>query len=130
MNVRLSYGVELEKVPAKIAEMLQSPEKILGKNRNKLDLIVEVLYESDGKYAGTALEMIDDLRRDLALADQQLMEAQQILTGYMQASAPEPEVQTPTSLSDIPRGREAVRYQENNPTAAAGELPNLENNDV
>ena len=46
MNVRLSYGVELEKVPAKVAEMLQAPEKILINNSHKIDLIHDPLQGS------------------------------------------------------------------------------------
>ena len=146
MNVRLSYGVELEEVPAKVAEMLQAPEKILINNSHKIDLITDLLHEGNGKFAGTVAEMIDDLRQELATMDQQLMEAHQIISGYAGAIAPPlpPPVQQPTQepepepvvskrLSDIPRGHDAVRYAEPAPpvpASAAGELPTLENNDV
>jgi len=146
MNVRLSYGVELSEVPAKVAEMLDTPDRILSKNRNKLDLVVELLHESDGKYAAVASEMIDDLRKELAILDQQLMEASQILAGYAEATAPvpepvappqpQPEPQASRRLDDIPRGPSAVTYPapiDEMIAAAAqatGELPTLEDDDV
>jgi hypothetical protein len=148
MNVRLSYGVELSEVPAKVAEMLDAPDRILSKNRNKLDLVVELLHESEGKYAGVASEMIDDLRKELAILDQQLMEAAQILAGYAEATAPvpapvappqqqaQPAPQASRRLDDIPRGPSAVSYPDPIDEAmdmisrASGDLPTLEDNDV
>ena len=140
MNVRLSYGAELAEVPSKVAEMLENPDNTLVENSRKIDLITDVLQESNGKYAATAVEMIDELRQALALADQQLMEAQQILEGYVKAIAPPPPPQQETgkSLGDIPRGKDAVTYSGSSPidemiaaaAIATGELPTLEDDDV
>jgi hypothetical protein len=148
MNVRLSYGAELSEVPSKIAEMLENPDRTLSKSGNKLDLIVDLLHESNGKYTATAVEMLDELRQSLATADQQLMEAQQILEGYVKATAPpEPApapIPQPTPppqakrLKDIPRGKDAVTYSGSSPidemiaaaAMATGELPTLEDDDV
>ena len=142
MNVRLSYSTELKEVPSKIAEMLEKPDRLLADNSRKIDLIVDVLQESNGKYANVAVEMLDELRQALAVMDQELIECQTILEGYVQAMNPQPAPQTapqpPTTkrLKDIPRGRDAVRYVDPIDQAlaaldnAAGELPDLENNDV
>ena len=86
--------------------------------------------------------MLDDLRKGLANIDQELMECQTILEGYVQATNPQPAAQPPPQpptvkkLKDIPRGRDAVRYVDPVDQAfadledASGELPDLENNNV
>ena len=145
MNVRLSYSTELEKVPEKVAEMMEKPDKLLIDNSRKIDLICDVLQESNGKYSATAVQMIDELRLVLSQVDQELMECQQILEGYVQAIAPEPppqpEPQPAKKLKDIPRGKGAVTYSGSPPidevmaemaeiAKAAGELPSLEDIDV
>ena len=86
MNVRLSYSTELSGVPSKICEMLEKPDRMMIDQARKIDLIVDVLQESGGKYAATAVEMIDELRKVLALVDKELMESQQILEGYVGGS--------------------------------------------
>ena len=147
MNVRMSYSTELEKVPEKVAEMMEKPDKLLIDNSRKIDLICDVLQESNGKYSATAVQMIDELRLVLSQVDQELMECQQILEGYVQAIAPkpppqpEPKQETGKRLKDIPRGKEAVTYSGSPPidevmaemaeiAKAAGELPSLEDVDV
>ncbi len=120
MNVRISYGTELEGIPDKIADMLNKPDKILSRSRDKLDLAIEVMLDSDGKYAGTAVQMLDDLRQSLAVAEQALMEAQTILEGYASATTaqpepipepiPESEPQESIRYKDVPKGKDAVRY--------------------
>tara|TARA_Y100000592_G_scaffold84776_1_gene136079 strand:- start:3617 stop:4030 length:414 start_codon:yes stop_codon:yes gene_type:complete len=122
MNVRISYGTELEGIPDKIADMLNKPDRILSRSRDKLDLAIEVMLDSDGKYAGTAVQMLDDLRQSLAAADQVLMEAQTILEGYASATTaqpdpepilepePVPEPQESIRYKDVPKGKDAVRY--------------------
>jgi len=145
MNVRLSYSTELKEVPSKIAEMLESPDKRMVNQSRKIDLIVDILHESQGKYASVAVEMLDELRKALAEIDQDLMECQTILEGYVQARNPQPAPQPtpqpaseppPKKLKDIPRGRDAVRHVDPIDQAfadleeASGELPDLENNNV
>ncbi len=116
MNVRISYGTELEGIPDKIADMLNKPDKILSRSRDKLDLAIEVMLDSDGKYAGTAVQMLDDLRQSLAVAEQALMEAQTILEGYASATTaqpepiPESEPQESIRYKDVPKGKDDVRY--------------------
>tara|TARA_R110000824_G_scaffold555_4_gene3586 strand:- start:4361 stop:4780 length:420 start_codon:yes stop_codon:yes gene_type:complete len=139
MNVRISYSTELKDVPLRIIEMLAVPDKHLMENSRKLDLITDLLQESDGKYSPAALEMLDELRKALSEIDQDLLECQQILEGYIQAVAPPapPMENQAKSLSSVPRGKEAVKYVEDtidDPFAAlneaTGELPILEENDV
>jgi len=148
MNVRLSYSAELDEVPSKVAEMLQKPDRLLSKNGNKLDLIVDLLHESNGKYTATVVDMLDELRLALSQADQELMECQQILEGYVKATAPPEPAPAPIPqpappaqgkrLKDIPRGKDAVTYPDSTPldemiaaaAMATGELPTLEDEDV
>jgi len=148
MNVRLSYSTELDEVPSKVAEMLQKPDRLLSKNGNKLDLIVDLLHESNGKYTATVVDMLDELRLALSQADQELMECQQILEGYVKATAPPEPAPAPIPqpappaqgkrLKDIPRGKDAVTYPDSTPldemiaaaAMATGELPTLEDEDV
>ncbi len=119
MNVRISHGIELSKVPQKLTELLEKPDKILINSSRKLDLIVELMNESDGRYCATSLEMLDEMRQQLAQADQLLLECQGMLEGYVQAVTPKPEPEVspqvkeePESLrlSDVPRGKDAVTY--------------------
>jgi len=117
MKVRLSYSAELSEVPSKVAEMLEVSDKLLIDNPRKIDLIIDVLTESDGKYAEVAMEMIDELRKQLSIADQSLLECQTILEGYVHATSPEPEPAS-MNLSEIKRGKEAVTYPDN-PTEEA-----------
>jgi len=119
MNVRISHGIELNKVPQKLTELLEKPDKILIDSSRKLDLIVDLMNESDGRYCGTSLEMLDEMRQQLAQADQLLLECQGMLEGYVQATTPSPEPavipqveqqQESLKLKDVPRGKEAVVY--------------------
>lgn len=115
MKVRLSYSAELSEVSSKVAEMLEAPDKLLMDSPRKIDLITDILMESDGKYAEVAMDMIDNLRRELSTADQSLMECQTILEGYVRAMNPEPEAEPPPApkkLSEIKRGQDAVKHME------------------
>ena len=114
MKVRLSYSAELSEVSSKVAEMLEAPDKLLMDSPRKIDLITDILMESDGKYAEVAMDMIDNLRRELSTADQALLECQTILEGYVRAMNPEPQEEPPApkKLSEIKRGKDAVKYME------------------
>ncbi len=80
MKVKISYTVELDEVPNQVYKFLIN-EKIntISKDYdNLLKLIIESRTEQ-------ALDEIDTFRRNLALIDQRLDDAQSILDGYMRA---------------------------------------------
>jgi hypothetical protein len=80
LKVKISYTVELDEVPNQVYKFLIN-EKIntISKDYdNLLKLIIESRTEQ-------ALDEIDTFRRNLALIDQRLDDAQSILDGYMRA---------------------------------------------
>lgn len=80
MKVKISYTVELDEVPNQVYKFLIN-EKIntISKDYdNLLKLVIESRTEQ-------ALDEIDTFRRNLALIDQRLDDAQSILDGYMRA---------------------------------------------
>jgi len=89
------------------------------------------LQESNGKYTTTALEMLDDLRKELATIDQDLMECQSILEGYVQVHSPQSPTPAPTEDPNVlPSPEESFREMLASGREATGELPQLENNNV
>lgn len=80
MKVKISYTVELDDVPRQVYKLLID-EKVSVINKdyeNLLKLIIEGNTEQ-------ALDEIDTFRRNLALIDQKMNDAQSILDGYMRA---------------------------------------------
>ena len=130
MNVRISHTTDLEQVPAQVVELLKKPDEKIIKNSRKLDLISDLLQESKGRYAPTALDMIDELRKELAIIDQELMECQSILEGYVQVqTAPPPESNAHELSNELPSIDETFQDILTS-RKAAGELPELENINV
>jgi hypothetical protein len=80
LKVKISYTVELDDVPRQVYKLLID-EKVSVINKdyeNLLKLIIEGNTEQ-------ALDEIDTFRRNLALIDQKMNDAQSILDGYMRA---------------------------------------------
>lgn len=80
MKVKISYTVELDDVPRQVYKLLID-EKVSVINKdyeNLLKLIIEGNTEQ-------VLDEIDTFRRNLALIDQKMNDAQSILDGYMRA---------------------------------------------
>ena len=131
MNVRISHSTELSDVPSKVVDLLKKPDDKLMQNTRKIDLISEILQESNGKYTTTALEMLDDLRKELAIIDQDLLECQSILEGYVQVHSPQSPTPAPTEDPNVlPSPEESFREMLASGREATGELPQLENNNV
>lgn len=80
MKVKISYTVELDEVPNQVYKFLinEKMNTISKDYDNLLSLIIESRTEQ-------ALDEIDTFRRNLALIDQRLDDAQSILDGYMRA---------------------------------------------
>ena len=80
MKVKISYTVELDDVPRQVYKLLID-EKVSVISRD-YDNILKVI---DDNNIEQALHEIDIFRRNLALIDQKLDDAQSILDGYMRA---------------------------------------------
>jgi hypothetical protein len=80
MKVKISYTVELDDVPRQVYKFLidEKPSVISRDYDNILKII-------DDNNIEQALHEIDTFRRNLALIDQKLNDAQSILDGYMRA---------------------------------------------
>jgi len=80
LKVKISYTVELDDVPRQVYKLLID-EKVSVISRD-YDNILKVI---DDNNIEQALHEIDIFRRNLALIDQKLDDAQSILDGYMRA---------------------------------------------
>jgi hypothetical protein len=89
MKVRLSYSVELEEVPANIANILEDDAAVLSDSALKLEWIVSRLGD-DNPNASTILKKIDEIRINLGSVDSKLNECSSILQGYLNALNPAP----------------------------------------
>jgi len=80
LKVKISYTVELDDVPRQVYKLLidEKVSVITKDYDNLLKLIIEGNTEQ-------ALDEIDTFRRNLALIDQRMNDAQSILDGYMRA---------------------------------------------
>jgi hypothetical protein len=80
LKVKISYTVELDDVPKQVYKFLIN-EKVSILNKDYDNLLKNII---DG-YTEQAIAEIDTFRRNLALIDQRLDDAQSILDGYMKA---------------------------------------------
>ena len=99
MDVRISYAVNLDKVPEKVEEMLNEVD--VRKAGQMVTLAMQMLELGHYDMGST---MIDEARQMLAKADRQLTDAQMILNGYTNAKK-EPEAPTipePVSTPESP----------------------------
>ena len=91
MDVRITYAVDLDKVPEKVADMLMDVDK--HKAGHLIDLAVHMIELGHHDMGST---LIDDARKKLAIADRKLTEAQMILSGYTDAKKEPEEPVAPT----------------------------------
>ena len=80
MKVKISYTVELDDVPNQVHKFLI--DENLSVISRDYDNILKII---DDNNIEQALHEIDIFRRNLALIDQKLDDAQSILDGYMRA---------------------------------------------
>jgi hypothetical protein len=80
MDVRISFGVDLDSVPDRIVDMLASMD--VNGAAKMIDLVVEVLRTSNPDMAD---RLIDQARAKLADLDRVLSDSQMILKGYLSA---------------------------------------------
>ena len=82
MDVRISYGIDFEKVPKKVAEMLRDTYNI---NLTEPVRLAESLLSLSGDNASAAAEVLDHARKQMAVLDRKLNDCQLILKGYVDA---------------------------------------------
>ena len=80
MDVRIGYSVDLDKVPEKIADMLN--EISLHKAGHLIELAMHMIELG---HHDMGLSLIDDSRKALSEIDRSLNEAHSILTGFNSA---------------------------------------------
>jgi hypothetical protein len=83
MNVRIAYGVELDSVPDKVADML---EEFNPTEPSQLIDICGQLLRIDPANSETVSALIDQARQSLASEDRILQDAQAILNGFINAA--------------------------------------------
>jgi len=102
MRVRIQYSVDLDEIPQKISEFLQNSVTLIGEAQHELQNTSENLIK--GRVSEHSLEMIDNVRQELAKVDMMLADSHSILFGYVQAKNPPPEVHKPEAPDVIPEG--------------------------
>ena len=91
MDVRISYGINIEEVPSKI-ECIGK----LSEFSNSCSLAKRLLAEG-GEHSETALKIIDSARENMSLIDRRLSDVYMILSGFVSAKD---ELENPSSAPD------------------------------
>jgi Mg2+ and Co2+ transporter CorA len=83
MKVKIAYSVDVDSIPDKVIEILQDNISLLEKVRDKVDdcCTVVSLNTSPEKYK-VALEIVHNMRTNLAMFDQILGDAGMVLDGF------------------------------------------------
>ena len=89
MRVRIAYAVELTEVPEKVAELVSVANHMISRQLRTLERTEELLTD-DCQSPEVCLEAMDKARQGLAVADQGLADAMNILGGYVEAMKPTP----------------------------------------
>ena len=77
MRVRISYGVDIEDVPERIGDILQSSAEKINDSMRLIKRVLEDLKECEDDCT-RALESIDKIRKLLSEADLSMADAQSI----------------------------------------------------
>ena len=80
MRVRISYGVEIEEVPSKVADLLWDSIEAIEKSVNHLKKVVEDLEDIE-RNSDRIIESVDEFRQDLSKVDLSVADCQSILGG-------------------------------------------------
>ena len=99
MDVKISYGIELEKVPSKISSMLS--EFTTQQTEHLIHVAIQLLNISN-ENVPMVLDLIDQDRIKMAELDKALNDSQMILKGYVAAVEPkEPPNPTVGGTTDV-----------------------------
>ena len=90
MRVRIQYSVDLDEIPQKISGFLKNSAGLLGELQCNLEDEATDLMK--GRVSEHSLEMIDNVRQELAKVDMMLADGYSILLGYIQAKNPSPDI--------------------------------------
>lgn len=94
MRVRISYSVELDEVPDKVASMVGEATKKLEQQLVHLQAVMSTLSEGLSVQQG-ATNLLDAVRLNLGDVDAMLNDAHNIMGGYISAMNPDSEASTP-----------------------------------
>ena len=109
MDVRISYGINIDKVPEKVHELLNNASGDVSKLLETFDLILQ-LMEMDKENMEMAYKLLDQLRVKLASIDRVANDSQMILKGYLEATKPKSTQAQPSP---------STGYQDTTPPSAA-----------
>ena len=83
MRVNISYSVKLDDVPKTVGNLInESKDKLFLPTNEKIENVLKLISQDNQK---KAIELIDEIRKDLAQADVRLLDCSSILEGYQQA---------------------------------------------
>ena len=85
MKVRISYGVELDEVPSKVADMVNHAAAELEQMAADLRSSAGMLGVDNSMMQNGAVQMMHHVRVSISDADSVLNDAQCIMTGYIDA---------------------------------------------
>ena len=89
MDVRISYGINIDEVPSKLVNLLHSADSVNGDASGAISLAINILMSSDDNIE-MAEKIIEQARTKLASVDRVLNDAQMIMAGYVRAKQETP----------------------------------------
>ena len=116
MDVRISYGINIDKVPKKVYELLNNASGDVSKLLETFDIILQ-LVEMGSENMEMADKLLDQLRVKLASIDRVASDSQMILKAYLEATKPK-SPQAPTSP--------ATGYEATTPPSSPSESKNAD----
>ena len=93
MKVQIQYRIDIDEVPKKISQLVEEALVDLQKQIEDLSAINELCKQ--GKYLDLVESGIDALRKQMALSDTALADAQSITMGLLKHLNPEPQPAPP-----------------------------------
>lgn len=83
MRVNISYAVEIDELPTKVWELIRETSKNLSYVNEELEQMVQGPSQDEM----VNVDLIDDMRKQLATIDAQLADYSAILAGYVRTKA-------------------------------------------
>ena len=96
MDVRISYGIEIEKVPERVNELISEID--IGEIGQAVDLVCQLLALSNVEMAE---KLIEQARIKMGEIDRILNDSQMILKGYVNTKAQEEQPPPPPEVNDV-----------------------------
>ena len=102
MRVKLQYSVELEEVPDIAADLIQDEADRLSYCDHAIKSIVESLKQEE-PHISFVIDKIDKVRQSLGVVDLRLSEMESLISGYAQATNPQPAPTQSVSYASPPQ---------------------------